>query len=105
MALMDMGERSPHCEATWNRSAKSVGADRPGHQLFQLYEPSGSPRIRADRTRQGLLVHTALAMTDQSVPLGIAAQKVWTREKVGSEKRGPLPRKRVPAYIFGRPGF
>lgn len=32
--------------------------------------------------RQGLLVHSALAVSTQGVPLGLLAQRVWTREPV-----------------------
>jgi hypothetical protein len=74
---------APHRDATWDRSGQEswvlIAQDTSyfnytGHPATQGL----GPIERVDDP--GLLVHTALAMTEQGVPLGIAAQKIWTRD-------------------------
>ncbi|MCL6614777.1 MAG: IS4 family transposase [Firmicutes bacterium] len=40
-----------------------------------------------DREARGLLMHTAMAVTPEGVPLGVLSQKIWAREEASYGKR------------------
>jgi hypothetical protein len=57
--------------------------------------------------RQGLLVHTTLAMTPDRLPLGLLGQQVWAREAesygkpAGAHKRMPIAQKESRKWLLG----
>ena len=83
---------APHGVATWTRCdgmsrVLEVAQDTTyftftGHPATQGLGPIES------ENDQGLIVHSALAITTDGVPLGIVAQKIWTRDPAALDKSG-----------------
>lgn len=74
---------APHREATWDRSGQEswvlIAQDTSYFNYTHHPTTQGlGPVEREDDL--GLMGHTALAMTADGVPIGIAAQKIWTRD-------------------------
>ena len=74
---------APHRKATGDRSGQEswvlIAQDTRDFNYTRHPATQGlGPVEREDDL--GLMVHTALAMTTEGVPLGIAAQKIWTRD-------------------------
>src|SRR5436190_728498 len=62
-----------------------VGAVQTVAQVWAAAELAGA--ASGDQRRQGLLVHSALAVSTRGVPLGLLAQRVWTRPPVPRQTR------------------
>ncbi|MCY0882124.1 MAG: transposase DNA-binding-containing protein [Firmicutes bacterium] len=73
---------APHQHKAWERSGHGswvlIAQDTSYFNYTSHPATQGLGPVERENDR-GLLVHSALAMTDQGVPLGIAAQKIWTR--------------------------
>ncbi len=74
---------APHRDATWDRSSQEpwvlIAQDTSYFNYTSHPATQGLGPIEREND-QGLMVHTALAMTAEGVPIGIAAQKIWTRD-------------------------
>ena len=100
-----------HFEATRERVAAHQGPILVLHDTTEFSFHRGDPdaigftrvmhrgRHKSERERHrkvcGVLMHSALAVTTQGVPLGLAAAKLWTRKKLkgnSAAKRGDLKR-------------
>ena len=74
---------APHRAATYERSGAEplvlIAQDTCYFNFSSHKALKGAGPIESLNDK-GILVHTALAMTPQGVPIGVAAQKIWTRD-------------------------
>ena len=96
---------APHFEATWDRSGEQpivlIAQDTTyfnysSHKAFQGGGPIESLNDK------GILVHSALAMTPQGVPLGLVAQKIWARDPAEFRKASQRKRRAFEAKESAR---
>jgi hypothetical protein len=92
----------PHQEATRDRCLQAAGMILVA-QDTTYFNFTGHPSVEdlgpiEKKDTQGLIVHSALAMTSEGVPLGIVAQKIGTRDpadygKAARHKQLPIEEK------------
>ena len=83
---------APHRQATGDRSGQEswVLIAQDTSYFNYTHHPATEGLGPVERAEdQGLMVHTALAMTAEGVPLGIVAQKIWTRDPAEFGKSRP----------------
>jgi len=85
---------APHQAATWERAADErvvlVAQDTTYFNFTSHLKATGMGPIGAG-TEQGFLLHSALALTTEGVPLGLVGQIAWARDP---ESRGKSARRK-----------
>ena len=84
----------PHQASTWERCASEpivLIAQDTTYFNFTSYAATTGMGPMGSGTEQGFLLHSALALTTDGVPLGLIAQIAWARDP---ETRGKSARRK-----------